>query len=491
MICPNCNAKIPDDALYCEKCGCEFQLVADMDVDFEVSMDDTLTDIAQAEFGYEKKKPHKDIYEDMEYDDDPSIIGLLLRNPKTGWIFYIFVAIVLAGLIFAIVKLSSNMSKENSKEYQLQLSEEAIANNDIEGAIKALENAYKADKTDYNILFDIADYYYTLSRNDDAINTLKAIALSADFTYDVRETAYRKIISLYKALSMFEDINELLIDCDLASITDEFSSFMAPDPEFSLESGTYTETIALKLSANSTGKIYYTTDGTVPSTNSTVYDSPLFLEYGSYTIQAMFVNEYGATSNVVKGTYLIDVAFSFEPDVHTESGNYDCATLIEVDVPVMYTVYYTSDGSTPDKTSNKYQNPFPMPIGASEFKFISYAGDGTESSVVTKNYFLAYPDGTMTPAEAVDRLVEGLVERGHLDDTNGTKEGVDGRYLYIYVAPYPIENVGDVYFVVEYFEDSYGNTRKSNVTYGVDVKSGQLYIVNSLGLGTYDVTYLE
>lgn len=492
MKCPNCGANLAEDKLYCEKCGTEFQIVPDMDVNVASEMDDTLSDIALKEFGHDNKKSASkktSRFDDMEYDDDPTILGLLMRNPKTAWIFYLVVLVVLVVLISVSINLSKNMSKEKSKDYQIELANQALADNDLEAAIKALENAYKADKSDYDLLFNIADYYYTLNRNDDALFTLKEIALNADFSFDVRETAYKKMISLYKNENRFEDISKLLAECEIGTVVNAYEDYLSNAPVFSYESGTYKETIALKLSAEGEGTIYYTIDGTVPTDKSEVYEAPIFLEYGSYTIQAFFKNKYGVSSEVIKANYLIDVSFSFEPDVLTESGEYTSATLIEVDVPIMYTVYYTSDGSTPDKTSNKYMYPFAMPLGDSEFKFISYASDGTESEVVTKNYSLNYASA-ISPADAVTSLVNGLVERGYIVDDAGHNESYSGRYLYIYVAPYPIENVGDVYLVVEYFEDAAGNTTKTNNIYGINVNTNELYKVQASGQGTYMVTNL-
>ena len=57
MICPNCGAKIPDDKLYCEKCGAEFQIVPDYDVEVEGEIDKTLKNIGNND------------YKDIEFDD--------------------------------------------------------------------------------------------------------------------------------------------------------------------------------------------------------------------------------------------------------------------------------------------------------------------------------------------------------------------------------------------------------------------------------------
>lgn len=94
------------------------------------------------------------------------------------------------------------------------------------------------------------------------------------------------------------------------------------NPTFSVEEGTYTETKSIELNA-ADGTIYYTLDGTEPTTESTPYTAAIALDaYGSYTIKAIAAKEDGSKSDVVTATYGINIPFETVTDLFTyiESG---------------------------------------------------------------------------------------------------------------------------------------------------------------------------
>ena len=100
---------------------------------------------------------------------------------------------------------------------------------------------------------------------------------------------------------------------DMSSITDWNSWNVTPTavnvapstPVFSLESGSYDTNQSVTISSTAGATIYYTTDGTDPTTSSTVYSGAIALEdEGTYTIKAIAVNDYG-TSSVATAEYTI------------------------------------------------------------------------------------------------------------------------------------------------------------------------------------------
>lgn len=87
-------------------------------------------------------------------------------------------------------------------------------------------------------------------------------------------------------------------------------------PTFSPEEGTYTENQSVTLSSSTDGAvIYYTTDGTTPTTGSHVYNGAISVtgtegESISTTIKAIAVKSGMQNSSVASATYVIEIPVS-------------------------------------------------------------------------------------------------------------------------------------------------------------------------------------
>ncbi len=78
-------------------------------------------------------------------------------------------------------------------------------------------------------------------------------------------------------------------------------------PTFSPAAGRYTEAQTVTISCATEGTtIYYTTDGTAPTSSSTPYTQPILVEETT-TLKAIAVNADGEESNVATGNYVIGV----------------------------------------------------------------------------------------------------------------------------------------------------------------------------------------
>nr|MCR5278511.1 zinc-ribbon domain-containing protein [Lachnospiraceae bacterium] len=135
MKCPNCGKDIPDDKLYCENCGTEFQIVPNFDVEVDGEIDKTLRDL---------KHQAKEIdFDDMEFDNDPNLISSILNGHAGNKIAYIFMGIILVLIIVIIVIQGRKISRQNSLEYQIEKIDELTAAKNYSSAIPYLEKAHK------------------------------------------------------------------------------------------------------------------------------------------------------------------------------------------------------------------------------------------------------------------------------------------------------------------------------------------------------------
>lgn len=121
---------------------------------------------------------------------------------------------------------------------------------------------------------------------------------------------------------------------------------------FKYTTGTYSYPIKLKLTAEDGAKIYYTTDGSKPTTKSKKYTKTFTISKDT-TVKAIAVKD-GKKSKVFTEKYTFKVA---EAAAKAEINVKDGKVRYKVKLTPMddkTTMYYTTDGSKPTKKSKKY-----------------------------------------------------------------------------------------------------------------------------------------
>lgn len=82
-----------------------------------------------------------------------------------------------------------------------------------------------------------------------------------------------------------------------------FKQISVPAPEFSSEALQFYDPIQVELTVADGYTIHYTTDGTIPTVNSTEYSGPIEISGATTTVKAIAVEADGTTSEVVEQTY--------------------------------------------------------------------------------------------------------------------------------------------------------------------------------------------
>lgn len=464
MKCVNCGAELEEGHLYCEVCGYEIQIVPDFEPEIENSITETLTTLVE-----DITQEDSDLKEGQKKQR-----ALKRRAAIPFWAAFtgISCALVLGILLIALNRM-------NSYEYQKQKAVSYAMKQEYEQAINCISKAIALEEEDVEARLLLADYYLASGSAENAKNVLRNLIASRPDN----AAAYEKLLGIYEKNGDYKLIHDQLKSCTIAEITEQFGKYAALPPEFGYPEGSYSEVIALKLSTNAAGTIYYTLDGSEPTLISEKYTAPLMLENGDYTVKVFFVNEYGIHSECVTKEYHISVAIPLAPEVSVYSGSYTKPTMIEVKAPADSTVYYTMDGSLPTMESIRYAVPIAMPMGKSTFKFITYSADGVAGEVTTRTFYLEV-ETQIGAADAVNSLVVDLKERGVLLEVDGTLPGKAGFNIYIVSTIVDIGGI-DFYLVAEYYEDAIGTRTRTGSLYGVDANTGTLFKITADERGNY------
>ncbi len=469
MKCPKCGKEIEEGHLICEVCGNEIQIVPDFEPEIENSITETLSTLAALQEEGKEEQGQQGMQDEEDIADREREEQEEKNKSIHKFTIYFFAVILLVMAFFTYAVYSYHIS---TVDYQIKKAKEFAGKEDYEQAISYLDIAYEKDDSKAQILFLKADYYYLLSDNEAALSALKQIIDKGNFSYEEVEEAYDKMITIYANEGRYTEINTLLSNCKEDTIVNMFQSYMAKAPEFSYVEGDYAEIIPLKLSSNTSGTIYYTTDGSTPTTNSQVYTAPLFLESGDYTISAFFVNDYGIESEVVKKSYHVSLEVPNAPEIAVYSGEYKKPMVVTVLGQAGCEIYYTTDGSDPTKNSVPYTGPIPMPLGTTHFKFVNISKEGVSSEVTMRTYKLTL-EGSIDPDTAVDILVAGLVEKGYLKDASGRVE--KHTIIYHYEFSSVIGVAEESYFTInEYYDDGTGVLNRTDRVLLVHAYTGEI-----------------
>ncbi len=171
-------------------------------------------------------------------------------------------------------------------------------------------------------------------------------------------------------------------------------------PTFSPAAGVYTAAQSVTISdATSGATIYYTTNGTVPTTSSTEYTGPITVS-STETLMAIGAATGDNTSAVASAAYFINlVPIVATPTFSPAGGAYTSVQSVTIsDTTSGATIYYTTDGTTPTTSSTEYSGP--ITVSSTEtLKAIAVAMGDTESAVAFAAYNItSAPPSVATPA---------------------------------------------------------------------------------------------
>jgi hypothetical protein len=165
-------------------------------------------------------------------------------------------------------------------------------------------------------------------------------------------------------------------------------------PTFSPVAGTYNAPQTVTISDSTPGaKIYVTTNGTTPTTSSTLYSGPITVG-PTTTVKAIAAATNYTNSAVASATYtMVAASPTFSPGGGTYNGP---QTVTITDTTPGAKIYYTTNGNTPSKNSTLYSAPVTV-SATTTVKAIAIATGYTDSAVASAVYALAAAPPTFAP----------------------------------------------------------------------------------------------
>jgi N-acetylneuraminic acid mutarotase len=185
---------------------------------------------------------------------------------------------------------------------------------------------------------------------------------------------------------------------DLNDLWEYFTPTITPQtarPAFSVAGGTYIATQSITISdLTPNATIYYTTDGTTPTTASMVFTGPITVA-SNQTVEAVAVAGGYSISAVASASYTITPPAA-SPAFSVPAGTYTSVQTISIaDATPNATIYYTTDGSTPTTGSTVYVSP--IAVSSTEtINAIAAASGYSASAMASATYTINLPQPNFT-----------------------------------------------------------------------------------------------
>lgn len=422
MICRHCGANFPDDQVVCPECGAEVQIVPDYN-----PLEDVLArEVRGSVEGATRQIQTDDIRRYRRENSAQNVnatrvisqgeierirgdrrngtsrtkaqgerrgTGELRRQSRQSRQKRLEAAkrkrrnlLITLCILLALIIIGIIVVYQNSYTGMIRKGYNAIQTRDYVAAEKYFDRAVVKDKARPEAYIGHAEIYI----DQDDLEGAEEVFLNAIETQPTNISLYQAAIDFYMDTEQPEKISILLRDCEDESVLRAVEDYVSYAPEFSPKEGIYSEVQEISITSETDGEIYYTLDGTDPTTETgTKYTEPILLESeGETEIRAIAVNNKGIPSAVVSSTYTIEFPIVDAPAVAPSTGQYTEPQQITITVPEGYTAYYTMDGTTPTTASTQYTGPVTMPENTQTIfnAILVNNNNGKATEVTTRNY---------------------------------------------------------------------------------------------------------
>lgn len=470
MVCTKCGAELKDTDLFCLNCGREVQIVPDYNPVEEIVIQN-LAEAQQSQITLEDTKEIKTTH-NVKISKKKKQKILKERTLKF-YLRYVYMFLILI-IAIIITMLTRQNIHNNSFVYQYEKAQEFIGMGDYEKAYEYLDKAITLNGTDINVRLLMAEVDKQRNNIDGAILMLKETLDMDSNNVD----AAKQLLKLYSDYDYIQELQAYLTQIEGTALATSLGEFYLNRPKFSIEEGAYDKYISVEITSQENSEIYYTVDGTKPTTSAIKYSGQIRLRGGSTIVRAVAVNKLGDLSIETIKEYTVHSTVPDNPVIKPASGQYTAPIPIHITVPANCKVYYTWDGSEPTDKSMLYTKSLDMPIGKHVLSVAAIDNNGIISNTIQSNYDLEIA-ATFTIDQAYNILIGKL--GNSLEDEKGTFQ------LECYSA---IEIGGYNLYAFEkvYGTDANGNKIYGKEKYAFDVLTAETFVAVTNSAGGYDLT---
>lgn len=358
-------------------------------------------------------------------DEQERVAPRKKKKSNGGKIAVIVISVIVAVIIIvALAFFTINMvlkKAQNNFAYYNNTGIEYVQNGKYSEAIPYLEKALTFSESDgkVNLRFSLYDCYVATENTEKAVSMLYNI-LGVD-EYNLEAIVYLE--NYYEKAGVTDALVELYNKYKDTSASTAVQKYYVEAPKLSLEGGKYNSNIEVGITSDYDFKIYYTTDGSEPTTESTPYTNKIEISDGKTTIKCIAVNEYNIASEAVTADYEVEYKQPDAPTISPRSGSYETEQLIVIgNIPAGGKAYYTLDNTTPTDKSTEYNGPFEMPSGNNVLSVVTYDKNGLKSEVVKRNYVLTLTD-KVSQERAVEILWQAMEYKNMVNSEHRSSDG--------------------------------------------------------------------
>ncbi len=440
MNCINCGASINDERKTCPYCGKAVQIVpiySEFDDDnisilMEAGKSKQPKSAPQPSNPSGKKSLSPEAQERIRARKEREKQKALEKKKKTQ-LALIIVGVICLCILLAVgiffINDAINRSNNNSVDYQIEQAELALKEGDIKEAEGYYLRALELDKNDVDIYMALADIYKKQNKTDKMLEMYHEVIKIDKEHYN----AYKALFQHYKSENNVDAIINLRKGVSNNRILALFQDYNVESPKIYLEGGNYKGEQEVMVSSKLNYEIYYTIDGSDPTTNGILYKDTIKLDKsGMIILKVVAKNPTGIYSDIVKETYYLTFDPPADPLVRPDGGVFASETYITIYVPGGCTAFYSWDNIDPtfeSLTKFEYTKPIIIPSGTNVLSVIIYDNKTElESGVYRKQFTCTVPGievPIIIPPEPTEEDTEGTEGTEGTEEIEGT-EGIEG-----------------------------------------------------------------